>query len=211
MDGVIVDSLPTHALAAQNVLRRYGYKLTIDDYLENFAGCTDREGFTRYFERYGKVMDVRPIVKEKGDEYMALCRGHLVAFPGVLEFIDELSRQGVALGLVTSALQAEADLTLEAFGIRNKFGAMVTARDVNNSKPHPEPYLRGADKLGVSPRVCLVVEDATDGVQAALRAGMRCLAVTNTCGAQELSAATMVVDKLGVHTVRDLFPVMATV
>jgi HAD superfamily hydrolase (TIGR01509 family) len=179
--------------------------------MQNFAGCTDQEGFTRYFERYGKLMDVNSMVKQKGDEYLELCRGHLVAFPGVLEFIDELWRQGIALGLVTSALQAEADLTLEAFGIRDKFGALVTAKDVNNSKPHPEPYLRGADRLGVSPKLCLVIEDATDGVEAALRANMQCLAVTNTCYAGELSRATKVVDGLSARTVRELLPVTASV
>jgi HAD superfamily hydrolase (TIGR01509 family) len=211
MDGVIVDSLPTHALAAQNVLREYGYDLTSKDYMENFAGCTDLAGFTGFFRRYDKDIDVRPLVRQKADEYMSLCRGHLVAFPGVLEFIDELELQGIAMGLVTSALQGEADLTLDAFGIRNRFSAMVTAKDVNNSKPHPEPYLRGADKLGVSPKSCLVIEDATDGVEAALRAGMRCLAVTNTCSARDLSQATKVVDGLSARTVRELFPVMATV
>jgi HAD superfamily hydrolase (TIGR01509 family) len=208
MDGVIVDSLPTHALAAQSVLRKYGHNLTTEDYMQNFAGCTDTAGFRDFFGRLGQPVevDVDPLVEEKAAEYLALCQGELVAFPGALEFIHELAGREVALGLVTSALRTEAELTLDSFDIRNKFGALVTAGDVGHSKPHPEPYLTGAAKLGAKPENCIVVEDSTDGVEAALRAGMRCLAVTNTCTAADLYEATMAVGQLGPDIAVALFP-----
>jgi beta-phosphoglucomutase len=206
MDGVIVDSLPTHALAAQNVLRRHGYELPTEEYRQHWAGLTDTAGFEQYFQKRGVEIDLSAIVKEKANEYMTLCDGNLRPCPGALEFIDYLVREGVTLGLVTSALKTEAELTLRAFGIRNKFKAVVTANDITHSKPHPEPYLKGALALGTVPARCIVVEDATDGVLAARRAGMRCVAVTNTCTADELWAATIVVDRLSPEAVAELLP-----
>ncbi len=73
---------------------------------------------------------------------------------------------------------------------------MVTADDVVNGKPHPEPYLKGAELLGVDPKACLVIEDAPAGIRAAHAAGMKVLALTSTYQASALSEADSVIAKL---------------
>jgi sugar-phosphatase len=66
---------------------------------------------------------------------------------------------------------------------------MITADDVENGKPHPEPYLKGAKLLGVSPAECVVIEDAPSGVRSAQAAGMKTIAVPTTYAVQDLQGA----------------------
>jgi sugar-phosphatase len=73
---------------------------------------------------------------------------------------------------------------------------MVAADEVTNGKPHPEPYLKGAELLGVSPLECLVIEDAPAGIRAAQAGGMKVIALTSTYPASALSEADVVVEKL---------------
>jgi len=73
---------------------------------------------------------------------------------------------------------------------------MITADDVANGKPHPEPYLKGAEQLGVDPAECLVIEDAPAGIQSAHAGGMKVIALTSTYESSELREADAVVEKL---------------
>ena len=78
----------------------------------------------------------------------------------------------------------------------------MTAEDVTNGKPHPEPYLRGAQLLGAKPEDCLVIEDAPAGIQSAQAGGMKVVGLTSTYGAPQLKAADAVVKKLAQVQVR---------
>jgi mannitol-1-/sugar-/sorbitol-6-phosphatase len=74
---------------------------------------------------------------------------------------------------------------------------MVTADDVAHGKPHPEPYLKGAELLGFDPADCLVIEDAPAGIQAARAGGMKVIGITSTYAADALQHADAVIGKLG--------------
>jgi sugar-phosphatase len=74
---------------------------------------------------------------------------------------------------------------------------MVTADDVAHGKPHPEPYLKGAELLGFDPADCLVIEDAPAGIQAARAGGMKVIGITSTYAAHALQHANAVIGKLG--------------
>jgi beta-phosphoglucomutase-like phosphatase (HAD superfamily) len=105
------------------------------------------------------------------------------------------------LGIASGALRGEIEAILRARGVRDLFTAVVGADDVPRSKPHPEPYLAAMAGLeprapGLRPEDCLVFEDSMPGVAAALAAGMKVVAVTNSYSAAKLSAAHLVVDSL---------------
>ena len=87
---------------------------------------------------------------------------------------------------------------LDRLGIADRFTVIVTGADVTHGKPHPEPYLVTAARLGVPPAACVVFEDATVGVVAAKAAGMRCIAVPNpeATQPQDLSAADLILPSL---------------
>jgi mannitol-1-/sugar-/sorbitol-6-phosphatase len=98
-------------------------------------------------------------------------------------------------GVVTSGARDLASARLRLAGIPVPT-AMITADDVANGKPHPEPYLKGAELLGVNPAECLVIEDAPAGIRSAHAGGMRVIALTSTYRAPALSDADAVVKKL---------------
>ncbi len=106
--------------------------------------------------------------------------------PGAAAFVAALPRAG--WGIVTSGDTTLARSRMRKTGIPDP-PVLVTADDVSTGKPDPEPYLHAAAKLAVLPRQCLVVEDAPAGITAAVRAGMRVVAVATTHRAEQLRAA----------------------
>lgn len=115
-------------------------------------------------------------------------------FDGVAALLDRLHDRRWAI--VTSGTRRLATSRLTMFGLREP-AVFVTADDVAQGKPSPEPYLRAARELGVDPADCIVVEDAPAGVQAARAAGMRMIAVTTTHARDSFGDATVVVGDIG--------------
>src|SRR3989442_948144 len=107
----------------------------------------------------------------------------------------------VPLAVASGALRHEIELILAQAGLADCFAAIVSAEDVSVGKPSPEGFLRALERLRVrlpdlAPRDCLVVEDSQPGLEGARRAGMRCLAVTNSYPAAELGGADLIVRSL---------------
>lgn len=116
--------------------------------------------------------------------------------PGGPELVRALRRDGVPLGLVTSALPPQVSVRLEAIGLVGVFDAVVTGEDVAVGKPDPEGFLLACRRLDVDPRQAVGFEDAPAGVAAVRAAGMRCVAVTTTFSGEVLAAADLVVADL---------------
>ena len=110
----------------------------------------------------------------------------------------------VPLAVASGALRQEIDTILATAGLLNQFQAIVSAEDVNQGKPEPEVFLKALAKLNASadngstinPAECVVIEDSKEGIKGARRAGMKCLAVTNSHPADLLSEANAVVKSL---------------
>lgn len=110
----------------------------------------------------------------------------------------QLLASGWLVAVVTSATRRLANVRLAAAGLEPP-GVMVCAEDVTHGKPHPEPYRRGANLLGVPPRRCIAFEDAPAGVTAAVAAGAHVVAVTSTVDAARLADAHEVVPDLAAY------------
>ena len=117
------------------------------------------------------------------------------SFPGVPEWLAQAHALGLSQAVASSAPQANIEVLVEALGFRPYFAALVAGYDLPG-KPEPAVFLEAARRLDVSPAACLVIEDSLAGVTAAKRAGMRCLAVTNTSPAGVLAEADWVVASL---------------
>jgi HAD superfamily hydrolase (TIGR01509 family) len=203
MDGVIVDSEPYSMQALIEVLREHGIDPTPED-LHRSYGRTIREDFAHYFRKYGVAADLEAAIARKHARYCQLASGLLTPFPGVMALVERLRRSGYRLGLASSGSQAKVALGMDALSINGIFDTIVTGDDVTQSKPHPQIYLLAARRLGVEPAACVAIEDAPAGVQAAKRAGMRCIAVTNSVVRARLLRADLIVDSLAA----DLSPVL---
>jgi mannitol-1-/sugar-/sorbitol-6-phosphatase len=114
----------------------------------------------------------------------------IVAIPGALEFLRRLPPD--RFSVVTSATRPLARARLQYAGFPSPQNS-VTAEDVVNGKPHPDPYLKGAASLNVAPADCVVFEDTPAGIQAGKNAGMQVVAFTTTRPAEELKMADAIV------------------
>ncbi|MCS6859708.1 MAG: HAD family phosphatase [Abditibacteriales bacterium] len=203
-DGVIANTEPLHLAAFQKVLGEEGIVLLNEDYYRHYLALDDRACFQTAFAHHGIPLTqgkLAQLVQRKKAYFEPVLRRHLQLFPGVVDFIREAAAK-YPLAIASGALRHEVELIVQYGGVRDCFQVIVTAEDFLNSKPHPEPFLKALRLLNekredkIQPHECLVIEDSFHGVQAAHRAGMRCVAVTNSYPPEQLSAAEMVVESL---------------
>jgi HAD superfamily hydrolase (TIGR01509 family) len=203
MDGVIIDSEPYSVQALIDILRLYGVEPTEDD-LRRSYGRRIRDDFVDYFSRYGVTADVDIAIAHKHARYYHLAAGRLHAFPGVMPLLTRVREQGYRLALASSGDCVKVAFGMQALKLNGIFEVIVSGDDVTHSKPDPEIYVTAAQCLGVAPVECVAIEDAPAGVEAAKRAGMGCIAVTNSVPREQLQRADLIVASLA----DDLSPVL---
>jgi len=141
------------------------------------------------------------LIDRKATYYQQAIRDHVVIFPGVKTLVYELAPK-VPLGLASGALRREITTILTTAGLLNYFQAVVSGEDVKQGKPEPEIFLQVLVKLnaGASPKIepgdCVVIEYSKEGIRGARRAGMKCLAVTNSHPLELLGDADAIVKSL---------------
>lgn len=132
----------------------------------------------------------------------------LPAFPGVLELInDTLERHDFRLAIATSASLELSRAILESAKVPYQKMVYVTGSEITRKKPDPELFLVAASRIGINPANCVVIEDAPSGVQAAKSAGAKCIAVTNSTTATNLTKADLVcgsLEQISIETIIDL-------
>jgi beta-phosphoglucomutase len=207
-DGVIADTEPIHMATFQRVLVEEGITLGQEQYFREYLGLDDRACFTKAFAERGDSLPLdrlNELIKRKADYVEAEMRSGLKLLPGAAEFIQEAGAR-YPLAVASGALRREIDLVLKSGRLQDCFRAIVSSEDVARSKPDPAPFIRALHLLNLSligriePRECLVIEDSIHGIEAAQRAGMPCLAVTNSYPSHKLSNAERVIDSLtGFH------------
>lgn len=189
MDGVLVDSEPFIAKAGCMMFAEHGLTVQPDDFLP-FVGTGENRYLGGVAEKYGFPIVIERDKKRTYEIYLEIIKGQLQPLPGVHDFIAKCQAAGKKLALATSADWIKAEGNLREISLAaNTFAAIVTADVVTHKKPHPEIFVTAAAKLGLDPKHCLVVEDAVNGVAAARAGGARCLALTTTFTADELSDA----------------------
>jgi HAD superfamily hydrolase (TIGR01509 family) len=121
----------------------------------------------------------------------------LPPFPGVLELMEKAMKdKNFRLAIATSGTLEKSRAVLEAAKVPYKKMVYINGDHVKNKKPHPELFQLAAERMGIEPANCVVIEDAPNGVQAAKAAGAKCIAVTNSTNAANLSEADLVCDSL---------------
>jgi len=172
LDGVVVDSMPTHTLAWERYLEANG----IDPRnIEVRMHGKRNDDLVR--DLFGTHLDERAVFDHGAAKeclFREMIGGTLEAklVPGIRNFVAAAS-QTVPLALGTNAEPANVDFILNGAGIRKYFRAIVDGSQVARAKPSPDVYLRGAELMGVEPANCIVFEDSPVGIEAARAAGMR--------------------------------------
>ena len=195
VDGVIVDSYEPHFLSWQRMFAEIDVEFTD----EQFRGTFGRTNADIFAELYSGQLTPERVVElgeRKESLYREILRENFVAMTGAMALIDNLADARFRLGIGSSGPPANIALTLEMIDRADKFDAIVTGADVERGKPDPQVFAMGAEKLGVDPACCAVIEDAPQGVEAANRAGMTSIALTGTTTREALAHADLVVDHL---------------
>ena len=190
VDGVLCDSEPFIGEAAIRMFEvQHGIRVKIEDFLP-FVGAGENRYLGGVAEKYGIPFDIEADKRFTYDTYLEIIRGRLKPLPGASDFIRHCRSLGLKLAVATSADRRKLDGNLREIGLpETLFDAAVNGMDVERRKPHPDLFLLAAKKLGIPPALCLVVEDAPNGIQAAKAAGSRCLGLTTTFPAAQLEEA----------------------
>lgn len=203
MDGVIADSGPYHLAAWQEIFGKRGVKYTAEDFKQIFGLRNDKIIRKTLGEELTKA-EVRAIATEKEETFRRMAGRKIKPLPGALELLKLTKQQGFSMAIASSAPTENIELVTGTLGIAGYFQALVTGHDVTEGKPNPRVFLLAAQRLGVNPANCLVIEDAIAGVAAAKSAGMYCLAVANNHSRQSLAKADLVVDTLETVTLDNI-------
>jgi beta-phosphoglucomutase len=197
LDGTLIDSEPWHKRSEVEVFRSFGLNVTKAD-LEPFTGLTLPDLLGRVAAEHGIEIEPDDFIAHSQPILGGYIAQHMEAFPETEEVLRALR---IKRALVTSSLPWYVDAVRQRFPwLDATFDERICSADISNGKPHPEPYLTAAARLGEAPEACVVVEDSVNGVRSGLAAGCTVIGV-DRAGKGHLSEAT--------HTFKSLTNLMS--
>jgi len=179
-DGVVVDSSAAHKASWEMLAHEHKFVLPEDHFTQSF-GRTNKAVITELFN-----WAVDPlVVKQLGDRKEVLYREILKTtgldpLPGAINLFNTLKDADIPMAVGSSTPLENIASVIDMIGAGGIFDALITSEDVQKGKPDPEVFLKAAAALNVEPQDCVVFEDAVYGIQAALAAGMKAVALTTT-------------------------------
>lgn len=176
LDGTLVDSEPNYYLADRELLARRGVVFTEAD-KRRYVGGGNLDMLVDIRRRYGLPESAEALVEEKNAIYLALAERSTPVYAPMRRFLDLVRGRGLPVAVASGTSPRVLARVLEVTGLGPELPVVVSAEEVARGKPSPLIFLEAARRLGVPPEACVVVEDSRPGVEAALRAFMRCIAV----------------------------------
>lgn len=178
-DGLMVDTEVPAFQSWQEIYRAHGHELLLDDWALCLGTSHDAfDPLTDLATRLGRPVD-RTELETLRQSRKGVLAAEQQALPGVVEYLNEARRLGLLVGLASSSPHAWVDGHLERLGLLGYFDTIQCAEDVPRVKPDPALYLAVLAALGVRADEAIVLEDSPNGVRAANRAGIYCVAVPN--------------------------------
>jgi HAD superfamily hydrolase (TIGR01509 family) len=197
-DGVLADSEPLHLATYQEIFSTLGVTLTREEYYADYLGYDDEGVFRLMAAKHGWELDaaqIAALIARKSIVFDDLVANRNVLYPGAAEAVERLA-SAYPLGIASGALRHEIEMILKNARLAGHFGFIVAAGETPEGKPAPDPYIRAATLHGQIPEACVAIEDSRWGIVSAKEAGMKCVGITNTYPATELTHADAVIDSL---------------
>lgn len=189
MDGTMIDNTSFHKKAWIEFAEKMGIHLTDEDYRNKISGKRNDDILELLLGKKLREEEWQKLGEEKEQIYRKIYSPHLKEVRGLKDLLDKLKKRKLKLGVATTSNKANRLFILQKLGIMNLFDVIIGSEQINNGKPHPEIYLKVAEKLGVDPVECLAFEDTPLGIKSAKSAGMTVVTVLTTHNIQELSEA----------------------
>jgi beta-phosphoglucomutase len=210
VDGTLVDTAELHFRAWLKLAGELGHPFTRADFAATF-GKRNPEIIGQLFGTHYTEQQIADLGTRKEDYYKAAARQGVDLLPGARALLEGLKAAGFKQAVGSSAPRGNLDLILALTRTQQFFDAVVSMEDTQRGKPDPQVFLVAAEKLGVPPGRCLVLEDAVAGVQAAKAGGMKCVAVSfvghhpdESLRAAGADRVVQTLEQVSARTVRDL-------
>jgi beta-phosphoglucomutase len=211
MDGVLIDSNPFHIKKWIDLLDAHEIPYDPELLPEQILGKRNDSAFRHFFGPDITRDESRRLSEELEATFRRTFRPHAKPLPGLAPLIEECRRAGIPMAVASSAMVKNIEFVVDALGFRPYFQHLVSGDHVTHAKPDPEIYLKAAQMLGLPPDECVAFEDSYVGVEAAKRAGMKCVGIASTFPPEELrrqTQADLVVrsfEDIGLDMLRGLF------
>ena len=207
-DGVIIDSHNQHELSWQRLAKEYNKDLPNNFFKETF-GMRNESIIPKFFNNWVDTSDIKEvkIIADRKEEIyrQIITQNGITPLEGVKELLASLKSQKIRCSIGSSTPIKNIETVINIIGLSDYFDAITAAEDVSNGKPDPEVFLKASKKIGIAPENCIVFEDAHVGIQAAIAAGMKVVAVATTHGIDQLSKAHLAVESLEKIKVEGLY------
>lgn len=175
VDGVIIDTAHIHHKSWETALKKYGIKFTYADFKSKVDGLPRAKGAAKILPHFTKEQ-IRRVFDEKQEYFLIfLNREKIKVFKSTVRLIRDLKRRGIKLAMASSSRNAAN--TLKKAGLFSLFDIDAEGAFVKKGKPFPDLFLKAAKRLKLKPENCVVFEDAQIGLEAAIKAGMKCVGV----------------------------------
>ncbi len=194
MDGVLVDSEPTHKRIEQQLYQQVGLHISYQEHM-SMVGMSSQNTWAMLKKKYGFMPSVSEMVKRKKDTYRNILANtnEIPLVEGVKPVLQKLA-QKYTLSVASSSSLENITIVLEKYALKKYFSKQTSGQEVPYSKPKPDIFLLASERISTPPKNCLVIEDAANGVKAAKSAGMWCIGFQNpNSGTQDLSLADKIV------------------
>jgi beta-phosphoglucomutase len=196
-NGTLSDDEPIVCAIFQELFAERGRPLSTETYFSELAGTSDPE-----IVRAWLGAEDPALVAEKVERYRARVKDGSTLYEPARDAVRAAAAEA-AVAVVSGATRAEIAPALTAAGLDKHISATVTVDDVSRGKPDPEGYLTALELLGAGPEGSVAFEDSEPGIEAALAAGIRCVAVLGTLPRERLVRADAIVERLDANAVRE--------
>ncbi len=180
MDGVLINSEPVTIKAALHALSEVGISATPEDF-KPFLGAGEDKFITEICKKNKKNNMIPRAMSRMYELFNKFVFDDLTVYPSVHKVISDLKDSGFHLCIASSSAAEKLAVSLKAANIDPKlFDVIITGSDVTEKKPSPEIYFTAMDELDADPEECIIIEDAINGIRAAMASGAFCFGVTTS-------------------------------
>jgi len=195
MDGVLINSEPYYYEYLNQRFDKLGLSVTSEEY-NGFVGLPSNKVWSYLETTRGITLGIEDLMKNEEEQINHIfSQAHLEPIEGVRDLMLKLNSLQIPMSVASSSYKSTIELIIKKLGLQKFFEFLVSGTEVKKGKPHPDIFLKSAKLHNVLPQECLVIEDSTNGLTGARKAGMFCVGFKNPgSGQQDLSQAQVIIE-----------------
>jgi HAD superfamily hydrolase (TIGR01509 family) len=204
LDGLMFNTEELYQEVGAELLRRRGYEFT-QELLDQMMGRPSQVALQIMIDTHTLKATVSELLAETDEIFPGVLKESLAPMPGLIELLAALEESAIPKAIATSSRRSFVEHVLGVFNFAPRFSPILTSEDITHGKPHPEIYLKAAERLGLPAGQTLVLEDSQNGCRAAIAAGAIAVAVPAAHSRNhDFTGATFIADTLADRRIYEL-------